>query len=372
MKLLFVDFTLPYLLKDSQYPVGGYSVELSIWLSSLVASNYKVGVLTWEGANKYVNKNLEFTLLDTYDPKKGVKIAKYFYSYIPKLIKVANKYQPDVIVQACSGLNTGIMAFVAKKINVPFIYRVANDLDVDSRCESKLKKYQYWAYLYGLKRASAIICQNSYQYDSLIKKYPNKPMIIIHNPFDTTKVNKVIKTRSDRKYIAWLGVFSKQKNLPLLLEIAKNLPHVNFKIAGMPGKSMDEKTKSAISVLATLSNVEFTGYIKRENICHFLDSAIALLSTSHYEGFSNTFLEAFSTGLPVIAPKRVDPDLIITKNGLGLTVANDDGLSELIDIMYKKSDLEYDDLASKCKNFLINNFSPKIKAEQLVTFLGSL
>ena len=51
MKILFVDFTLPYLLKDSEYPVGGWAVELNTWLKGLSANNIHAGVLSWKGAN---------------------------------------------------------------------------------------------------------------------------------------------------------------------------------------------------------------------------------------------------------------------------------------------------------------------------------
>jgi len=161
MRCLFLDFTLPYLVRDSEYPVGGYAVELQTWLKGLVKNGTECGVLTWKGAKKYVANDLDFELLETYDTDKGVKIAKYFYSHIPAMLKATKKFNPDVIIQACCGLNTGIMAYVASRLNVPFVYRVANDMDTDERYKTRLRGYEQIAYRWGLSKADAILCQRS-------------------------------------------------------------------------------------------------------------------------------------------------------------------------------------------------------------------
>ena len=364
MKLLFIDFTLPYLLKGSIYPVGGWAVELNSWIYGLCSEGHQVGVLTWKGANSFVNKKLDFDLIETYNPDKGIKILKYFYYYIPTLYKKAAQYKPDVIIQACSGLNTGIMAFIANRIDVPFIYRVASDRDTDLRYKRGLLKYEQIAYRYGLKRTDIILCQNRYQYENLKKSFPAKPLHIFHNPFLESS-NISTNPHKDRKYIAWLGVFRKVKNLPLFYDIAKRMPETEFKIAGMPEKNMDDDTREALTNLEKLSNVEFTGYLSRNQVFSFLSKAMALLNTSHYEGFSNTFLEAFSAGTPVIAQRTTDPDNIIAQNGLGLSITNHTDFPKLIKSLYDDKN-KFDEISKKCREYVYKNHDPKILANRLV------
>ena len=104
----------------------------------------------------------------------------------------------------------------------------------------------------------------------------------------------------------------------------------------------------------------------------YLAKATALLSTSHYEGFSNTFLEALYTGTPVIAPRRVDPDLIITRNYLGLTSEDEKELPILIKEITTMDNAEYQELSNRCRQYVIQHHDPKSKAFQLITLLAPL
>jgi len=370
MKILFIDFTLPYLLKDTSYPIGGWAVELNAWINGLRANGHEVGVLTWKGANAFVNKKLDFDLIETYDPDKGIKIFKYFYNYIPTLYRKAAQYEPDVIIQACAGLSTGIMAFIADKLNIPFIHRAANDMDSDNRYKSHLLKYEQIAFRYGLKKSNIIACQNKYQYDNLIAKYPEKTLPILHNPFFINADVPLI-LYEDRKYVAWLGFFKKQKNLPLLYDIAIKCPDVQFKIAGMPGRNIDNNTDKAVSKLKKLPNIEFTGYLSREKVPHFLSKSIVLLNTSHFEGFSNTYLEAFSAGTPVIAPVNADPDHIIEKNGLGFAVKNNSDFPVVIQSVFENKE-RFVEIGKQCQEYVYENHDPEILAKRLVDIISKI
>ncbi len=369
MRLLFIDFKFPYLLKDDDYPVGGWTVQLNNWLNGLQEVGHDVGVLTWKGANEYTDNRFSQTLIETYAPHKGIAVAKYFYSYIPAILNAARKYQPDVIIQATSNVHTGILSFVSRKLEIPFVHRVSSDIDTDARIASKLKKYQLIAYHYGIARADMILCQNHYQYTQLRRHHPNKIIKIFSNPFDTNQPLPMHRPRTNKKYIAWLGVFKECKNLPLLLSIARELPKQEFRIAGMPPSKMTKETSEAIEALKQLRNVTFVGYVKRKEVMNFLANSLSLLSTSHYEGFSNTFLESLIAGTPIIAPLRVDPDHFISKNKLGLISEDGNNLPLLISKMCNMDEEKYELMTKRCHSYVMDHHSPVAKAEELVQLL---
>lgn len=366
MRLLFVDFTLPYLLADEEFPVGGWAVQLEQWLYGLSEIGVRAAVLTWKGANAHVGRKLPFELIESFDPKTGFRVAKYFYSYIPAILAVARVYEPDAIVQSTRSIYTAIMAYIAGRLDVPFIYRVASDADVDSRAARGLQLYERLAYRHGLEAADLVICQNEYQSTQIMRARPARPVLRIQNSTRIARDALPPRGPADRKYIAWLGVFRYEKNMPLLARVAEALPDIDFQVAGMPGRGADRETLASVDVLKRLPNVCFVGYLKRMEVGEFLAGAMALLCTSHLEGFSNTFLEAFAAGTPVLTRRGVDPDGIVAGHGLGFVAASDGDLIANVRRLAQMNATEYDSLALHCRSYLESHHDPCRSMQRLV------
>lgn len=364
VKLLYLDFTLPYLIKDTDYPVGGAAAEWYAWIKGFIRNQARIGILTWKGAKDFIGKSLKFDIVESYDLNEGIPKIRWFYKRYPSLLKATKNYNPDYLIQECAGLETGIMGLISKKLNLPFIYRVANDIDADDRYKRRLSIIQQISYRYGLNRADAIFCQNSYQYNKFKKCFPEKKIVKIHNPYYFGDGLIDFSNSDRRRYIAWLGVFQKQKNLPALLEIVRSLPKVEFKIAGRSGGTIDYNTKKALSQLQQLKNVDLVGYLNRKEILPFLSNSYALLNTSHYEGFSNTFLEAFAAGAPIVTTTKVDPDNIIADNNLGIVKKDYSELSDAI--MSIINDTNYKIISRRCRDYLRKNHDPKILAKKFI------
>ena len=210
LKLLYYDFHMPYLVKDGNCPVGGATVEWYSWIKGLEANNCEVSVLTWKGANNYVGNNNSINFVETYDLNASFRKLRWLYRFIV-LFKEIKKVNPDYLIQECAGFETGIMAYIAKKLNIPFIYRVANDIDTDNRIQKRLNFRQRIFFQYGLRNSSAIFCQNSYQFNKINDKSLKIPNFIIHNPFYYNLGLPEIIKYTNRSYIAWIGIFQYQE-----------------------------------------------------------------------------------------------------------------------------------------------------------------
>ena len=242
MRLLFFDFFLPYLLRDAEYPVGGWAVQLKQLLQGLKDTGHPAGVLTWKGAGAYAGTQSLCELVETYDKSRGIRKLRLFYYFIPSLVAAARSFRPDAIVQSCSGLDTAMMAFVARSVGVPFIHRIACDTDTDGRYELYLSGYERAAFRLGLRAADLVICQNQYQYARISSAFPRKPAHVLHNAIAVPAPNGAPRPRAQRNYIAWVGVFKRQKNLGLLLRTVRKCPDVEFRVAGAPPPHMDSET----------------------------------------------------------------------------------------------------------------------------------
>jgi glycosyltransferase involved in cell wall biosynthesis len=372
VRILSIDFSIPYLLKDDNYPIGGWAVELSIWLRALENAGHEAAVLTWKGALAHVGSGQKIKLIETYDPARGVRVAKYFYSYIPKILAAARAYRPDIMIQGVGGVHTASMAFAAAQLGIPFVHRVVSDINVDERCKIDLRFYEWLAYSWAQHRTAAFLCQNEYQREKLAARFPGKPIHVLHNPLVVAEDVAAPLPRAERRYVAWLGVFRSEKNLPLLFRIAQELPAVKFRVAGMPDRNVDQSTLDALNGLRHLPNVELVGYVRRADIQPFLSEAAMLLCTSHYEGFSNTFLEALAVGTPVVTRRPVDPDLIVLRHALGASVDDELALRKSVRVIWDMDPNEYDALARRCPIYVKANHSPTVKASELIAALTPL
>jgi glycosyltransferase involved in cell wall biosynthesis len=372
MKLLFADFTLPYVLRNTNHPAGGWAAQLLQWAIGLSATGHRVGVLTFKGANALVGSQSVCDLIETYDPDRGVRVLKYFTSYIPALYEGARAFAPDAIIQSTRSIHTAIMASIADRLQIPFVHRIASDIDADDRYKNEMLFYERVAYRYGRGRASLIICQNDYQFAQMRRAYPDKRLLLLENVLDVPARTPAPRARRDRRYVAWLGVFRKPKNLSLLAHVAESAPEMEFHVAGRPSQDMDAETALALKRLETQSNVRLAGYVAPNGVFEFLSGATALLCTSHYEGFSNTFLEAFAAGTPVVTRAGVDPNAIIARNRLGYVARNDTDLVEGLRSICGTIQDEYDSLAYRCRQYVETHHAPEGAAHKLVIALSEL
>ena len=372
MRILFFSLDLPILLKDSDEIVGGAAVQWSSWISGFTEEGHDFGILTYKGAIKDIGENqFDFDIIESYDTKRGVRFLRLFYYQLPILYKAAKKYNPDCIIQTSAKAHTFIIMLIAKLLNVPFIHRIASDVHVDENIGSLVnRKFDIFLYKMGLKYTDIVLAQNKYQFNKLVEKFPRKKIILLHNPYKIATVKKDILGRINRTYISWIGNFRRIKNLASLAKVAKALPDIQFRIAGKEFPELDDETRNALHDLKKLGNVQFEGYLKRNEMKKFLSQSIAILNTSYNEGFSNTFLEAWATGVPVVTTKNVNPDELINRFKLGEVAEGFDDLAEKLLNVTNLDSVQYDELAQRCFDYVSDNHNPRILVKKFVSFFN--
>ena len=373
MKLLFFSFEMLPLISDNQEMIGGVAVQWNSWIRGFKENGHEFALLTSTGAKKNLNTKVDFDIIECYNPNYGIRKLRFFYYQLPNIYKKLKYYRPDYLIQTTASKHTFIFMVIAKFLRIPFIHRLASDVHVDERIYTLVhKKKDVFLYRLGVKYSDFLFAQNSYQFKKLKEKYPKKNIFILHNPYELKTKETDILPRTNRKYIAWIGNFRPIKNIPALFDIAQKLPEINFKIAGIEFPDLDKETKQSILNLKRLNNVEFIGYLNRDKINTFLSASIALLNTSFTEGFSNTFLEAWSLGVPVVTTKNVNPDDIVGKYNLGKVAENYDHLSSSLECILNMDEVEYNRLALHCFNYVKENHNPKLLANKFVSYLNSV
>jgi glycosyltransferase involved in cell wall biosynthesis len=109
------------------------------------------------------------------------------------------------------------------------------------------------------------------------------------------------------------------KRPDILVRIASSLPDVKFVVCGGATnyQTPDGYGKDVVEALTHLPNVDYRGRVSPQEAMDVIAGAALLLCTSDEEGFPNTFIQAWSSGTPVVSLK-IDPDNIIKNEGLGM------------------------------------------------------
>jgi len=109
--------------------------------------------------------------------------------------------------------------------------------------------------------------------------------------------------RTKRSYFLWVGRERPEKRPRILAKIAEEMPENRFV---MIGTTVPDPPK----------NLKCIKEVPNEQMNKHYSNAIATISTSELEGFSNVYLESWNNGTPVIA-LEVDTDSAIKKHDLG-------------------------------------------------------
>jgi glycosyltransferase involved in cell wall biosynthesis len=156
-----------------------------------------------------------------------------------------------------------------------------------------------------LSSASAFHVVNTFDKELLSKRFPLKLTQLIYNPFSFSEFREQIQSgmykikTSKRKKIAWIGRLTEEKGIKDLLDIVSQMSSLEKAVEWIIIGSGPYQKK--IEALANQhDNIQYYQYIPNQSIASVLSQADVFLSTSHFECFPYTFLEAQSVGLPIV------------------------------------------------------------------------
>lgn len=199
-----------------------------------------------------------------------------------------------------------------------FIYALANDAHTNPW---RVFSYHAWfhnpLYALGLFGADAVTLQHEGQ-RPLIQPYVRGKLVVVPNllrvvdaeprPFAEATID-----------VTWIALIRPQKQLSVLLDLAETLAHLKFAIIGsFDGATLDDATSLDLQKrIRGIPNVAYHGAMRHRDVVTMLRQSKISANTSRFEGFPNTMLESWATGVPVVS-LSVDPGGVIQREGLGL------------------------------------------------------
>ena len=305
MKIAFLDDRIyAYASRDSS-AVGG--AERQQWLlgRALAARGWSVTV----GVRHAIQPGERRTI-------EGVQFVGIGRSQVlPALYRFFSSERPDWWYWRSADHILGPAVEIAKIARVRTIFSAAFDTDFyPTRALSR--RTQWWPlYAWGLARTDRIFVQHGGQLAELTPQWRSKTHIVP----SIAGVATAVKPHFERaNYVAWVGMLRQPKRPDLLIQIARQAPAVRFVVCGSPSthRSPPGYGEGIVDGLRVLPNIEYLGRVDPDKAQQIIADAALLLSTSDGEGFPNTFLQAWSSGTPVVSLK-IDPDRVIERQEIG-------------------------------------------------------
>jgi glycosyltransferase involved in cell wall biosynthesis len=267
-----------------------------------------------------------------------------------KLWQAMRTADADVYLQMGAGSETGLTALGTRFLprNAKFVFCLASDGDCsgrlgDARLESAV-------YRYGIRHAGLVVSQTLAQQKAVENALGLKSAVI---PMAVAGTSSEVPARDPRaKSVLWLGRLMPEKRFEWLLEAAKRCPEIQFHVAGTPNQPSGYAA-SVMAMATSIPNVKVHGRLARPELNKLFQTCTLLCCTSKLEGFPTTFLEAWSSGMPVVT--TFDPDGIVQRNGLGRVATTIEEVASHLKALPGTS--EYLAMSAAVKKYFVDNHS---------------
>lgn len=355
MKICFVaHFAYGALAREESGHIGGVEHQVTMMARWFAEKGHTVSLITWDEGYEDGQVIDGVRLIKLCRRNAGVPMLRFFVPRWSSLIAALSKADADVYYHNCAEYVTGQVAYWCKNNNKQFIYSVASDPD----CEPDLPTLESWRekklYRYGLLNADKVIVQTMAQQKALKVGF-GVESVVIGMPCDgvsSEKLSEILLARKSNPFrVIWIGRMDPVKRPEFYLRVAESLPNIQFDLIG--GYDQDaEYSNDILQKGKLLNNVKVHGRIAKENIGRFYEEGAVLCCTSTIEGFPNTFLEAWSYGLPIFS--TVDPDDLLENQHLGEFFNSEEVMASAIEKL-SKDHKSREDYATRCREYYAQN-----------------
>lgn len=305
--------------------VGGVEKQTSLMARWLVGRGYRVSMLTWDEGQADGEVRDGVRALTICRRNAGLRGVRFFHPKWTHLVGAMRRGDADVYYFNSAECSTGQVAWWCRRHNRRFVYSVASDPACDARLPLLRTIRERVLYRYGVRHADRIIVQTDRQRQMLSGGF-GVEAVVLPMPCPDPLAEDDSPPQGpgpDRPTVVWVGRIAKMKRLELLLDVAERMPEVSFAVVG---PDADGEYAGGLHRRAeVLANVTLHGRAAPRQMPSFYRQAAALCCTSAYEGLPNTFLEAWSHGLPVAS--TFDPGDLIATHELGVLASDAAGLA---------------------------------------------
>lgn len=321
--------------------IAGIQVQISFWARMFAQKGWDVYSFS---DSKVTADYFGINFIPVRESKYIPKIIGETFSQLHYIVK----FKPTLIVYRGASRALFFLSFFSRVFGAELVFFAASDVDfIPGREIIGGLPYNKVLFRKGMRHIDKFVVQNDFQKRSLFENY-QKESIVIPNIW-MADISHSGKKRYD---VIWISNLRKLKRAEWLIELAKLNPSRRFAIVG---GALDIEYYSHICTLASImDNVDFLGALSFSEINGLISASKILLCTSEFEGFPNTFLQAWAQNKPVVS--TVNPSGVISIYGLGRVADTIESLNISLNCLLS-DDVSYEECQKNISAYFFENHS---------------
>lgn len=345
--------------------IGGESVQQILLAKALVRMGHEVSTIVSDLGQPDGEIIDGIKVWKTCRQEAGLPVLRFVYPRMTSFFSALKKADADVYYQSCAGVLTGFTAYFCKKNKRKYIFRVAHDTDCIPGQELIDYSRDRMIYKYGLKNADIISVQSEKQAALLVQHY-GSDSVLINMAVETPEPGSQPRKDVD---VLWVNNIRPFKRPDIMLEIARRLPDIKFRMIGGPCDGYTDLYENISLEAEKIANLEFMGFVPYHEVNQYYSRTKVFINTSDSEGFPNSFLQSWVRGIPVIS--YFDPDGVIERESIG---ESPDTIEEMLDMIniYISDEAKINKTSLKTREYALKNFAAESVAAEYINVLDKL
>lgn len=338
--------------------VAGIQVQMSFWARTFAQHGWDVR--SYSEASPCSLSGITFLK----------KFSSTFLSklHFKSLIELINCWKcirrhPNLVVARGAQREFYFLMRLCKLKNIKFVLFGASDVNfIPGKEQIVGSSRNRLLYQKTIRNTEFIVTQNEKQFLSLQQHYGKSSM---QQPNIWIPSNQ---DKHEKEYDAiWVANLRPLKRAEWFISLAEALSQYRFAIVG---GALDKKYYEKIEQLSgAVPNLSFLGAKSFEEVNNLLSESRLLVCTSEFEGFPNTFLQAWAQSVPVVS--TVNPNNLLTEYKLGKCVSTQEELCESMESLMSDS-LCYQSYEEAIRDYFLLNHSAEHAFEKLMDYLHIL
>jgi len=285
-------------------------------------------------------------------PDEGLPVLRFIHPRFTSLWAALRRANADIYYQRAGGALTGMVVAFTRLARRMAVFAGASDMDFDPRLPFIRHARDRGLFRWGLRRVQAVVVQSERQ-GALCRQHFRPDTTLIRSCYD-----HIGQAAAYDGPVLWVSSVKDLKRPEMFVELARSLPQFQFRLVG--GGS--EAHMASLRELAKgLGNIEFTGFVPFVDVEAMFDGASMLVNTSVAEGFPNTFLQAWSRGMPSVS--FFDPGAVHDGAAVGSVAGS---LGEMVAqvLRLKSQPVLWQREGQRCRDYFEASFSTRAAADQ--------